>query len=88
MNSKLKKICTYGSVSVVALVLSGCAGDQMMMEEQKMMMQSSVDEAMRKANTADYKAGVAKSMADEALTKLNQMRTQLMKQGMKMEMMK
>lgn len=88
MNAKLKKIYAYGLVAVATLFLSGCGGNQMMMEEQQMMMQSSIDAAMRKANTADYKAGIAKQVADEALDKVNMMYSRMKMRGMKDKMMK
>lgn len=71
--------------------MSGCTNHAMMeqhMESMKMEMMMMVDEAMRKANTADYNAGVAKSMADEAMNKTEMMNHMMMKKGMEMEMMK
>lgn len=84
-----QKITIVGGLAVsAALLLGGCAPNTMMMEEQQMMMQSEIDAAMRKANSADYNAGIAKSMADEALTKINMMEAGMMKRGMKHRMMK
>ena len=87
----IRKIYTSGIIALSLLLLGGCANEMMMdekMQAMKMEMMMMVDEATRKANTADYNAGVAKSMADDAMTRLNKMESKMMMRGMKHDMMK
>ena len=67
-----------GAVFLVA----GCAPS--VTPEQLSEVQQIAEEAMRTANTADYQASQAKSMADEALTATRHMKMKMMKKrGMK-----
>ena len=95
MKRNLKKSPILGFTVASILCLGGCANPQMMdakmdekMEMMKVEMMMEVDKAMRKANTADYNAGVAKSMADDAMSKTDMMHQMMMDKGMKMKMMK
>ena len=85
------KYCRYALLSAAAgavLLLIGCAGatPQQMDEFQQQLneVRAIADEALRTANTADYQAHQAKTMADEALSGNNRMMKKL---GMK-KMMK
>ena len=70
-----KKLIATLSLAVATLLLAGCNNSAMMMEQEKMMMdmRSSIDEAMRMANSADYKASQAKDMAGEAMSMMHKM---------------
>ncbi len=62
------KYCRYALLSAGAgatLLLTGCAG---VTHHQLHEVREIAEEALRMANTADYHAHQAKTMADEALT--------------------
>ncbi len=78
------KYCRYALLSAVAgaaFLASGCAS---VTQQQLSEVKEIAEEALRTANTADYQANQAKTMADEALTQNHHM---MKKMGMG-EMMK
>ena len=73
---KLVNQCRVQLATIVGVVLltSGCGVQQAQLDAQLSEVREIAEEALRTANTADYHAHQAKTMADEALTKQRMMK--------------